>query len=127
MRGTGAGAGTMLDRRSLLLGAGAGFALPGCTASAPPLPPPLPATPRAARLIAAARNQIGVTTRYDAIYTVLPFPNGDVPREKGACTDVIIRAYRDAFELDLQALVNADMRAAFGAYPGTWGLQRPDP
>jgi uncharacterized protein YijF (DUF1287 family) len=58
---------------------------------------------------------------------LLPFPNGDVPRVKGACTDVIVRAYRDAFGLDLQRLVNADMRAAFAAYPGTWGLSRPDP
>jgi uncharacterized protein YijF (DUF1287 family) len=40
---------------------------------------------------------------------------------------VIVRAYRDAFGLDLQALVNQDMRTAFGAYPGLWGLNRPDP
>jgi uncharacterized protein YijF (DUF1287 family) len=49
-----------------------------------------------------------------------------VPREKGVCTDVVIRAYRDAFALDLQALVNADMRAAFSAYPKKWGLRAPD-
>jgi len=115
---------TILDRRSLLLGAGASFALPGCTAAPPQS---LTATPRAARLIAAARGQIGVTTRYDAAYSAIPFPDGDVPREKGACTDVIIRAYRDAFGLDLQALVNADMRASFAAYPRTWDLDRPDP
>jgi uncharacterized protein YijF (DUF1287 family) len=115
---------TVLDRRSLLLGAGASVALAGCTAA---IAPSLPATPRAARLIAAARAQIGVTLRYDAAYAVIPFPNGDVPREKGVCTDVIVRAYRDAFGLDLQALVNADMRAAFGAYPRIWGLDRPDP
>ena len=115
----------MLDRRSLLLGAGASLYLSGCTATAPP--PPLPATPRAARLIAAARSQIGITTRYDAAYTSLPFPDGDVPRAKGVCTDVIVRAYRDAFGLDLQALVHADMATAFAAYPRTWGLARPDP
>jgi uncharacterized protein YijF (DUF1287 family) len=115
---------TKLDRRSLLLGGGASMILASCTAAAPPS---LPATPRAARLIAAARRQIGVTLRYDAAYTALPFPNGDVPRAKGVCTDVIIRASRDAFGLDLQALVNQDMRAAFAAYPGIWGLDRPDP
>lgn len=81
---------------------------------------------RAARLIAAARNQIGVTIRYDPAYTRLPYPNGDVPRVKGVCTDVIVRAYRDAFGIDLQALVHADMSAAFGAYPKSWGLSRPD-
>lgn len=115
---------TILDRRSLLLGAGASLVLGGCTAAAPP---PVPATTRAARLIAAARGQVGVTLRYDAAYTILAFPNGDVPRVQGACTDVIVRAYRDAFGVDLQALVNRDMRAAFAAYPRTWGLGRPDP
>jgi uncharacterized protein len=80
----------------------------------------------AAQLIAAARRQVGVTLQYDPAYSRLAFPNGDVPRVKGVCTDVIIRAYRDAFAIDLQALVNADMRAAFSAYPKIWGLRGPD-
>lgn len=80
----------------------------------------------AAKLIAAARAQVGVTVTYDAAYTHLDFPNGDVPRERGVCCDVVIRAYRDAFALDLQALVNADMRQSFAAYPRKWGLSRPD-
>lgn len=101
-----------------------GACLAGCAAAAPAKP--RPATSRAAQLIAAARKQLGVTVQYDPAYTALPFPNGDVPRVKGVCTDVIIRAYRDAFSLDLQALVNADMRAAFSAYPGKWGLRGPD-
>lgn len=42
------------------------------------------------------------------------------------CTDVVIRAYRKAFGLDLQALVNADMRGAFSAYPQLWGMRGPD-
>jgi uncharacterized protein len=77
-------------------------------------------------LIAAARRQIGVTVAYDPAYSRLPFPNGDVSRAKGVCTDVVIRAYRDAFGLDLQALVNADMGKAFGAYPKRWGLRSTD-
>lgn len=81
---------------------------------------------RASTLIAAARQQIGTTLTYDPAYTRLAFPNGDVPRAKGVCTDVVIRAYRDAFAIDLQALVNADMRRAFAAYPRRWGLSRPD-
>ncbi|WP_411339528.1 DUF1287 domain-containing protein [Sphingopyxis sp. J-6] len=83
------------------------------------------ATP-AQRLVAAARKQVGVTLTYDPAYTVLAFPGGDVARVKGVCTDVLIRAYRDAFDVDLQALVNADMRSAFSAYPKNWGLRRPD-
>ncbi|HEX8624791.1 MAG TPA: DUF1287 domain-containing protein [Allosphingosinicella sp.] len=64
--------------------------------------------------------------RYDAAYSPLAFPGGDVPRERGVCTDVVIRAYRDALGLDLQALVNVDMHSAFAAYPRTWGLRAPD-
>jgi uncharacterized protein YijF (DUF1287 family) len=115
---------TLLDRRRLLIGAAASLALPGCGRSEADRVPA--ATGKAARLIAAARAQIGVTIRYDPAYSVLAFPNGDVPRQRGTCTDVLVRAYRDAFGLDLQALVNADMRAAFGAYPRRWGLTAPD-
>jgi uncharacterized protein YijF (DUF1287 family) len=85
-----------------------------------------PASERARQLVAAARAQIGVTLRYDSAYSVLSFPNGDVDRSKGVCTDVVIRAYRDALGLDLQALINADMRAHFSAYPKIWGLKRAD-
>ncbi len=81
---------------------------------------------KAAALIAAAQRQIGVTMRYDPAYSRLGFPNGDVPRAKGVCTDVVIRAYRDACGIDLQSLVNADMRAAFGSYPKRWGLRTTD-
>jgi uncharacterized protein YijF (DUF1287 family) len=77
-------------------------------------------------LISAARKQIGVTVTYDPAYSRLSFPNGDVPRNKGVCTDVIIRAYRDALGLDLQALVNADMKRGFSAYPKRWGLKSTD-
>lgn len=114
----------MLDRRSLLLGAGAGLALGGCGRVAADQAPA--AAGKAAKLIAAARAQIGVTVRYDPAYTPLAFPGGDVPRERGVCTDVVIRAYRDALGLDLQALVNADMRREFSAYPRIWGLRAPD-
>lgn len=108
----------MIDRRSLIAGLGTSLALPGIALSR---------TPRTAtQLLAAARRQIGVTVAYDAGYSVIGFPGGDVPRGKGVCTDVVVRAYRDAFGLDLQALVNADMRGAFGAYPRNWGLRGPD-
>lgn len=113
---------TMLDRRSLLLGAGATLALSGCAKAQPRVQ----AAPRAVRLIAAARAQIGVTVQYDPAYSRLAFPNGDVPRSRGVCTDVIVRAYRDAFGIDLQALVYADMRAHFPLYPRIWGLRRAD-
>ena len=89
----------------------------------------LPAQPRrtAATLVATARRQVGITTGYDPNYTQLRYPGGDVPRDRGVCTDVLIRAYRDALGADLQALVNADMRTHFADYPRTWSLTRPDP
>lgn len=79
-------------------------------------------------LVRAARGQVGVTTVYDGSYRVLAYPGGDVPPERGVCTDVVIRALREARSLDLQKLVHEDMRAAFGEYPSRrrWGLTRPD-
>ena len=81
---------------------------------------------KALALIAAARGQIGVTRAYDPGYSRIAYPGGDVPRERGVCTDVVIRAYRDAFGIDLQRAVHEDMAAHFAAYPRHWGLQRPD-
>lgn len=77
-------------------------------------------------LIAAARAQVGVTVVYDPAYVTLDFPGGDIDRSRGVCTDVVIRAMRDAWGVDLQALVNADMKAHFAAYPAIWGLTRTD-
>ena len=81
---------------------------------------------RAGRLIARARRQIGVTTSYDPAYVALDYPGGDVPRDRGVCIDVIIRAYRDAFEFDFQEHVHRDMAANFAQYPKRWGLTRTD-
>ncbi len=72
-----------------------------------------------------ARKQIGVTTKYDPAYVVIPYPNGDVPKERGVCTDVVIRALR-GIGLDLQKAVHEDMKANFSKYPTIWGLKRPD-
>ncbi|WP_246682946.1 DUF1287 domain-containing protein [Mesorhizobium sp. B2-8-3] len=79
------------------------------------------------RLVDAARRQIGVTTLYDPTYTRIPYPGGDVAQDRGVCTDVVIRAYRHAFRLDLQKLVHEDMLADFSAYPKAWGLKSTDP
>lgn len=118
----------------LLLG---GAALAGCAVPAPPPDPRVasliqetptapsgPAVP-APPWVAAARAQVGVTVRYDPAYTVLPYPRGDVPADRGVCTDVVIRALRGS-GLDLQQAVHEDMRAHFDAYPRHWGLRAPD-
>jgi uncharacterized protein YijF (DUF1287 family) len=62
---------------------------------------------------------------YDPTYVKLEYPNGDVPADKGVCTDVIIRAYRK-FGIDLQKEVHTDMTSNFEMYPQNWGLQQPD-
>jgi uncharacterized protein YijF (DUF1287 family) len=76
-------------------------------------------------LLAAGHAQVGVTLHYDPAYVRLSYPGGDVPADRGVCTDVVIRAYR-ALGIDLQQRVHEDMRAHFGAYPKAWGLARPD-
>jgi uncharacterized protein YijF (DUF1287 family) len=76
-------------------------------------------------LVAAARSQIGVTLRYDPSYARMSYPGGDVPLERGVCTDVVVRAYRK-LGADLQVLVHRDMAANWGAYPHPWGLKKPD-
>ncbi|WP_210250049.1 DUF1287 domain-containing protein [Labrys sp. KNU-23] len=78
-------------------------------------------------LVDAARSQIGVTTLYDPAYRRIAYPGGDVAPERGVCTDVVVRAYRKAFALDLQRLVHEDMKAGFAAYPRNWGMRAPDP
>lgn len=76
-------------------------------------------------LVQAARKQIGVTVLYDSGYRRIPYPNGDVPQDRGVCTDVVVRAYRQ-LGVDLQVRVHEDMSAAWRAYPKNWGLSRPD-
>ncbi|MCH2197746.1 MAG: DUF1287 domain-containing protein [Flavobacteriales bacterium] len=72
---------------------------------------------------ALALTQDQVT--YDPSYFKLNYPMGDVPADKGVCTDVVIRAYRK-MGIDLQQLVHEDMRNNFHLYPANWGLSRPD-
>jgi uncharacterized protein YijF (DUF1287 family) len=62
---------------------------------------------------------------YDPTYYSIPYPMGDVPADRGVCTDVIIRAYRK-LGIDLQQVVHEDMSAEFRKYPNNWGLTRPD-
>jgi len=79
-----------------------------------------------ASIVQAARSQIGKTTIYDPAYVGLKYPGGDVPIERGVCTDVVIRALRQGVGFDLQKLVSEDMRKAFNKYPKIWGLKKTD-
>ena len=79
-------------------------------------------------IVGAARQQIGVTLRYDPAYQSLKYPGGDVPPERGVCTDVVVRALRSARGQDLQKLVHEDMKAHWDEYPHPWRwrLSKPD-
>ena len=71
--------------------------------------------------IALTRDNV----EYDPTYYSIPYPNGDVPKGKGVCTDVVIRAYRK-LGIDLQKKVHEDMKANFSKYPKIWGLKTTD-
>jgi uncharacterized protein len=62
---------------------------------------------------------------YDPAYYSIAYPNGDIPADRGVCTDVIIRAYRK-LGIDLQKEVHEDMKAHFTNYPQIWGLKTTD-
>lgn len=77
------------------------------------------------RLSAAALELTRDRVTYDPTYYRIPYPGGDVPADRGVCTDVVVRAYRK-LGIDLQKEVHEDMRANFGKYPKNWGLSAPD-
>jgi uncharacterized protein YijF (DUF1287 family) len=77
------------------------------------------------RLADSALTLTRQQVHYDPKYFRMGYPNGDVPADKGVCTDVIIRAYRK-MGIDLQKEVHEDMAAHFSAYPKYWGLKTTD-
>ena len=78
-------------------------------------------------LVEAAHERTKHSVRYDGSYLAIDYPWGDVPKEIGVCTDVVIRSYR-VLGIDLQRLVHEDMKANFDKYPSRriWGLKGPD-
>ena len=80
---------------------------------------------RGLTLARAAAAQVGVTVRYDPGYVKLSYPGGDVPADRGVCTDVVVRAFRK-LGVDLQKEVHEDMRRNFRSYPQNWGLRGAD-
>lgn len=79
----------------------------------------------AERLSEAALSLTNDKVTYDPAYFSISYPNGDVPKNKGVCTDVVIRAYRK-LGIDLQKEVHEDMKKHFTLYPKKWGLKSTD-
>jgi uncharacterized protein YijF (DUF1287 family) len=90
----------------------------GTAASAEPDRPAL-------RVVQGAIEQTAYTRSYDPSYVRIAYPNGDPPRDRGVCSDVIVRAFRKA-GVDLQKEIHEDMVRNFAAYPHRWGLLAPD-
>ena len=82
-------------------------------------------SPEITKLLGSAIEQTRTTRGYTQDYFVIGYPNGDVPPETGACTDVIIRSFRSA-GIDLQKEVHEDMASNFADYPKKWGLTSTD-
>ena len=76
-------------------------------------------------LSTAALEIIDSSVIYDSAYSKIPYPNGDVSKRYGVCSDVVIRAYR-RIGIDLQKLVHEDMAQNFSKYPKLWGLKKTD-
>lgn len=85
------------------------------------------ATTFADKLSNAAISIIDYSIDYDPAYFAIEYPNGDVPSNKGVCTDVIIRSYRK-LGIDLQKEVHEDMIKHFSEYPNLkkWGMTKTD-
>ena len=77
------------------------------------------------KLSSAAIELCNDAVIYDPAYFTIKYPNGDVPKGSGVCTDVVIRAYRK-LGIDLQKEVHLDMKANFNLYPKNWGLKHTD-
>lgn len=79
----------------------------------------------AKQLSDAALKLTAQKVKYDPAYFTISYPNGDVPNDRGVCTDVVIRAYR-TLSVDLQKEVHEDIKSNFKKYPDKWGLTMPD-
>jgi uncharacterized protein YijF (DUF1287 family) len=77
------------------------------------------------KLASAALRLTQQEVIYDPGYYSIGYPYGDVPANRGVCSDVVIRAFR-LLGIDLQQEVHEDMVAHFEAYPQIWGLSGPD-
>lgn len=79
------------------------------------------------KLSDAAIGIIDPNIIYDPSYFSIKYPNGDIPKNKGVCTDVIIRSYRK-LGIDLQKEVHEDMKLHFSKYPNLkkWGMTKTD-
>lgn len=75
-----------------------------------------PRSTPAHKILEGAKIQAREGAAYTTGYFRIGYPNGDISRDKGVCTDVVIRALRHA-GYDLQKLIHEDMKSRFSTYP----------
>ncbi len=75
-------------------------------------------------VLIGAKKTVLNADAYTEGYMDMKYPMGDVPREVGVCTDVIIRAVRNA-GFDLQKELHDDLQRARAAYPMITGRGNP--
>ena len=61
------------------------------------------------KILAGAKSQLENPASYSGAYYKISYPNGDPPADRGACTDVVVRALRHA-GFDLQQLIHEDSK-----------------
>lgn len=77
------------------------------------------------QLGAEALKYLSRDVSYDPAYFSIPYPNGDVPSDKGVAADLVVRCYRE-IDHDLQELVHEDISENFRLYPQLWQNTAPD-
>ncbi|USO01869.1 MAG: DUF1287 domain-containing protein [Alphaproteobacteria bacterium] len=76
-------------------------------------------------IVNAGRKQIQVTTQYDPSYKRLPYPGGDVSKDRGVCSDVVVRALR-SIGIDLQKEIKESILKNPKKYTNYWNSPMPD-
>ncbi|MBK9070294.1 MAG: DUF1287 domain-containing protein [Myxococcales bacterium] len=72
--------------------------------------------PNGQDVLVGAQKVLAHRATYDAAYYSLTFPRGDIPADRAACADVLVRALRHA-GVDLQLELWRDIARAPSAYP----------
>jgi uncharacterized protein YijF (DUF1287 family)/L,D-peptidoglycan transpeptidase YkuD (ErfK/YbiS/YcfS/YnhG family) len=105
------------DRTELAKGARGDRPLPlADTAAAAPVDTDSDGIPDAVDILIGGKKAVLLATPYLETARKLPYPGGDMPTNEGVCTDVVVRALRNA-GIDLQQRVFEDAGRAPKAYP----------